>query len=49
MRLKEKGFLKVTLPESFLGYRVSFNKTNTYATVRRDVQSISSTAARYAA
>jgi hypothetical protein len=48
MRLKGKGFLKVTLPEIFSEYRVSFNKTNTYATVHRDGQSISSTAVKCA-
>jgi hypothetical protein len=49
MHLKEKGFLKVTPNLIFLDCGVSFNKTNTYATVRRDGQSISSIAAKCAA
>jgi hypothetical protein len=49
MRLNEKGFLKITPTLIFLDCSLSFNKTNTYATVRPGGQSISSVAAKYAA
>ena len=47
--LPEKRFLKSCPNPIFFGVRVSFNKTDTYATVRRDDQSISSIAAKCAA